>query len=44
MKISHCGNSDQNYHGYRYIAEFLKCFQNVEKTLINCNNFIKIYI
>ena len=25
MKISHHGNSDQNYHGYWYTAVFLKC-------------------
>ena len=44
MKISHLGDSDQNCHDYRYTAVFLKCPQNVENTLINWNNFTKIYI
>ena len=47
MNILHCSNSDQNYHGYRYCALFLKSLQKVEKntnTLINWNNFTKIYV
>ena len=35
MKISHCGNSDQIYHSYRYTVVFLKCLQYVEKKLIH---------
>ena len=44
MKILHRGNRDQNYHGYRYTAVFLKRLQKVEKTLINQNHFTKIHI